>query len=62
MQAVEDFLRQRKVPPNLAERVRTFFNYILSRQIIVEETSIINGREECHIESMQFYLLLLIPT
>ncbi|GMH40004.1 hypothetical protein BSKO_07908 [Bryopsis sp. KO-2023] len=42
LMAVEDFLRQRKVPPNLAERVRTFFNYILSRQIIVEETSIIN--------------------
>ncbi|CAD7701983.1 unnamed protein product, partial [Ostreobium quekettii] len=39
---VEDFLAQRKVPASLSDRVRSFFSYILSRQIIVEETSIIN--------------------
>eukprot|EP00210_Caulerpa_lentillifera_P001188 g1144.t1 len=40
--ALEEFLKKRKVPSNLAERVRTFFQHILSRQIVVDETSIIN--------------------
>lgn len=40
---MEDFLKKRKVPAYLADRVRVFFQHILSRQIVVDETSIING-------------------
>eukprot|EP00775_Hariotina_reticulata_P011835 gene11835-11979_t len=42
-QAVEDFLRHRKVPGALAEKVRSYYNYVVAREVQSEEAAIIAG-------------------
>jgi hypothetical protein len=42
-QQVDDFLRQRKVPAAMAERVHNYYNYILHRQVSSEQSFIMEG-------------------
>lgn len=42
-QSVDDFIRYRKLPQVLADRVRNYYNYIVERQIQHDEEDIISG-------------------
>ena len=44
LQQVDDFMRQRKVPGAMAERVHNYYNYILRRQVSSEQSFIMEGR------------------
>jgi hypothetical protein len=42
-QAVDEFLRHRKIPPKLADRIRNFFGYVLEREVHADESAIISS-------------------
>lgn len=45
LQQVDEFLRTRKVPRSMAERIHGYFTFILRRQVSHEQNTIMNG--EC---------------
>ncbi len=51
---VDEFMRQRKVPVAIAERVHNYYNYILQRQLSSEQSFIMEGGWGCmHARTVQ---------